>query len=238
MPVKKYGAKRAYRKKAYRGKRVAKRKRMSKPTTAVMRGPNGFPDRIRVKMAYYASFNASQSSGVAVLQQYRGNSVFDPDYTLTGHQPTSFDQWKAFYGRYRVHGSAIRIISVLPGNSAMSGTNTVGQICIVAPSIDTGTLAETDIAEMAYSKSKASTYYTPIRELRSYMSSAKILGVSKRSIEDEDDNTAPTNAAPLNSWFWNVLVVQPGLTTTVDYSVTVKLTYYTEMYSRINIGTS
>jgi hypothetical protein len=33
---------------------------------------------------------------------WRLNSLFDPDYSGTGHQPLGFDQWAAFYGSYTV----------------------------------------------------------------------------------------------------------------------------------------
>jgi hypothetical protein len=64
--------------------------------------------------------------------QFRLNSLFDPNYTGTGHQPKGFDQLAAFYQRYRVYrvhwkiswvntsGGATNptILAVVPTNSA------------------------------------------------------------------------------------------------------------------------
>jgi len=35
---------------------------------------------------------------------FRLNSLFDPDFTATGHQPLGFDQWAQFYNHYVVNG--------------------------------------------------------------------------------------------------------------------------------------
>lgn len=39
----------------------------------------------------------------ATGHMFRLNSVYDPDYTATGHQPRGYDQWAALYAYYRVH---------------------------------------------------------------------------------------------------------------------------------------
>lgn len=224
------------RRRGKKSRRVAKKR--GKPTTAIMRGPNGFPDRIRVKLTYYMAFNSTHALGQAQIYQYRGNSVFDPDYSSTGGQPNGFDQWKAFYGKYRVSGSSCRIISVVPGSTAMSGTDAVGVSVVLAPSNVTTITGPQDLAEIVYSKIRSSTYYTPVRELKSYMSTAKMLGVNKKSVEDEDNNSALISANPANQWYWNVMIIPSNTGATYYWFTSVKLTYYTEFYSRLDLGTS
>jgi len=44
--------------------------------------------------------------------QFRLNGLFDPDFSLGGHQPMGFDEWSAFYGRYRVKSAKCKIRAV------------------------------------------------------------------------------------------------------------------------------
>jgi hypothetical protein len=44
--------------------------------------------------------------------QWNLNSIFDPNLTGTGHQPLGYDQWSAFYGRYRVLSVRVQFTAV------------------------------------------------------------------------------------------------------------------------------
>jgi hypothetical protein len=63
----------------------------------------GFPAERTVTLNYVSVYAAYQAvAGVPDKQQYRLNSVFDPDYTAAGHQPMGFDQWAEYYNHYVV----------------------------------------------------------------------------------------------------------------------------------------
>jgi hypothetical protein len=53
--------------------------------------------------------DTTAGNGLQCLQQFRGNSCFDPDYTGVGVQPYGWDQIAAIYGRYRVVSSKITV---------------------------------------------------------------------------------------------------------------------------------
>jgi hypothetical protein len=53
-------------------------------------------------MPYSAQGTFINVSGVRRDQQFRLNSIFDPDYSGTGHQPLAHDQWALFYNHYVV----------------------------------------------------------------------------------------------------------------------------------------
>lgn len=40
---------------------------------------------------------------------FRLNSLYDPDYTGTGHQPLGFDQWASVYDKYYVRRARIKV---------------------------------------------------------------------------------------------------------------------------------
>jgi len=73
-------------------------------------GPNVSQIQV-VKMVYGALVNISSTNGTPATYIFRANSIYDPDYTstLTGHQPSSHDQWAPFYNHYSVISARIRV---------------------------------------------------------------------------------------------------------------------------------
>ncbi len=70
----------------------------------------GIPDSIRVALKYSQVVNFTASAAPAG-QVFQINSLFDPDSSGTGHQPSFYDFWKLTYSRYCVLGfSAIATI--------------------------------------------------------------------------------------------------------------------------------
>jgi len=91
-------------------KRTEKKKRVSfVPRTISNKLGSGFPQEKIVDLTYYDSFsNITGSSSALAYWIFRANSIFDPDYTGTGHQPLGRDQWAAIYANYQVLGSSIK----------------------------------------------------------------------------------------------------------------------------------
>lgn len=69
----------------------------------------GFPKTILTKLRYSDSIQLGITSGVLNYHVFRANSLFDPDYTGTGHQPMYFDQYAGIYLSYQVLGSKITV---------------------------------------------------------------------------------------------------------------------------------
>lgn len=67
----------------------------------------GFPETLTTTLRYSDVYTLSTSGTAPVGNIFRMNSVFDPDFTGTGHQPLYFDQFAAVYSRYSVLGSKI-----------------------------------------------------------------------------------------------------------------------------------
>ena len=58
---------------------------------------------VTTKLVYTDTILLSSTGSVAFnTHTFRANSVFDPDWTGAGHQPTRFDQLAALYQRYEV----------------------------------------------------------------------------------------------------------------------------------------
>jgi hypothetical protein len=71
---------------------------------------NGFPHEMVVDLKYNDTFQwALPAYGANGSQIFRLNSLFDPDYTFTGHQPYFRDQLATLYGTYKVLKCAIDV---------------------------------------------------------------------------------------------------------------------------------
>lgn len=55
-----------------------------------------------VKLRYVTSQSMDAPINSTAVHTFRANSLYDPDYTILGHQPMGFDQWAAFYNKYVV----------------------------------------------------------------------------------------------------------------------------------------
>jgi len=86
----------------------------SKPTTALAQKAAvprylGLPGSMRANLRYVEYVSQDLGAGVLGTYAYRCNSLFDPNYTGTGHQPLGFDQLAALYAHYTVLKSRIRV---------------------------------------------------------------------------------------------------------------------------------
>lgn len=71
-----------------------------------------FPLRLRTVLPYADQFNMAGtafSASFGTEQSFRLNSLFDPDFTGTGHQPYGFDQITPWYYRYLVDAVEINL---------------------------------------------------------------------------------------------------------------------------------
>ncbi len=78
----------------------------------------GFPATKTVPMRYTSEVTFSPTPLGAYV--FRANGVYDPDFTSTGNQPYSYDQWSLFYPTWVVVGSKLSV-KIFPGD-----TNAVG----------------------------------------------------------------------------------------------------------------
>jgi hypothetical protein len=69
----------------------------------------GFPAQRNVSLAYVSRHRLTTSTGSVDVQQFRLNSLYDPDLTGAGHQPMGFDQWATYYNHYVVTKVAYEI---------------------------------------------------------------------------------------------------------------------------------
>jgi len=84
-----------------------------------------FPARTTKTLRYSTSSTLAVTSGVPVTYVFRGNDIFDPDFTGTGHQLMGFDQMMLFYNHFCVIRSKLKVTF----RSTASSTNSF-MVCV------------------------------------------------------------------------------------------------------------
>lgn len=68
-----------------------------------------FPPSMRGKLMYSEDATLAVPAGSVASNVYRGNSIFDPDYSGTGTTVRNYTQVQAIYGKYRVYSVEVTV---------------------------------------------------------------------------------------------------------------------------------
>lgn len=194
------------------------------------------PDRAQTRLKYSIRLAPTEGVGGAYTYQFRGNSVFDPDFTGIGGQPAGFDQWKNFYDRYFVYASKINVKVIDVSGSAAPVISEVA----ITPTTDSLNLVGVDpqlCMEQAYSRFGITTTHTGARpfNMSNYMTTSKMFGIP-RITSANSSFAATTSANPTSPWYWNYnMQVVDQSTTMANVFVYITLTYYVEFHRRTEV---
>lgn len=219
-------------KRTRRGAKARKRRDAPLQSTTVLTLNTGIPDRSKTILSYHDTFAVAPGTPRGTYT-FRGNSLYDPDYTGTGHQPRYFDEYMNMYSKYRVLSSRIVVES-----SSYSGNNP--SLFVVVP--DTDPLNFTDYfqaSEMPRARASAilSIASRLSRKVVHNMSTRTILGLGGPELWDEDySGTVTTN--PTNMWYWNVYCQSLDGTTSVVNGFVVRIEYTALFYDRKYVSDS
>lgn len=101
-------------------KRLKKSNLVSRRRVRVPLPLGGFPNKMRVRLKYVDQITLNAAAVSAAIHVFRANSLYDPDYTSTGHQPSNFDKLATIYDRYTVTGAFIRVYPVYPAGTSVT----------------------------------------------------------------------------------------------------------------------
>jgi len=160
------------------------------------------------------------------MHVFRGNSIFDPDYTGVGIQPYMFDElcFANGYTNYRVGGSSIKVY-FRPGAEIRRLHVFVVPMRIAAPSLlDINNIRNTpNHKETTYDSAQESTrgaqlsHYCTLKRLSPDFSA------------QDADAAAYYTANPNLLFYWCVIFIADGITATTTVYFDVKLKYYTKL---------
>ena len=158
-----------------------------------MSGPvTNIGDRAVTKLRYVAYGAISTASLGYGEQIFRLNSCFDPDYSGAGAQPLGFDQWAAFYSRYKV-------LSVKAKCQFAAPTSLAESIVSLTPNL-VNTIDNSGVNILAEPYSRNSIFSTnggwkPVIDAEYDL--AKIFGLTKEEY-GEESYTAASSGSPAN----------------------------------------
>ncbi len=202
--------------------------------TQIQRGVTPFAARFVGRLRYFERVTVSTTSSVNTANTYsfRLNSLYDPNYTGTGHQPYQFDQLSPIYNNYLVTRADFKV-TVIPdfatqglqaGLSVFTDTN-------VSDSASGKTLSEL--------KEKAVTQVRPIATednqknypvFRAAIDMARAFGVPKATYLGDQNFAAQTSANPSRTLYAELCIVDPGANPGSSTWFDVEITYHTNFW--------
>lgn len=194
----------------------------------------GFPPRMRVKLVYEELFMITPGLSYGSYV-FRGNSLFDPNHTSTGHQPRFYDQYTAVYGKYKVYSSSLVLDIINTAGGEGSGA-------IVAVTPNTEIITFTSWPESSELPRARVSEIIPISSIRAERvthnaTTSSICGLTKGQVQD-DDYSAATGSNPVQIWYWNINAVAVNEAVDVTVQCRIRLTFEALMYDRLDVTTS
>jgi len=224
-----------YKRRYQRKRRYNKRKRYPRKTrktrnkqisTLRLREPSVMPDRFFVKLKYEQLGQLILNNSSTGSHEYRGNGCFDPDLALGGHQPLGFDQFSAFYNRYRVHASSVKMELQRTSDSF---------VWCLCPTLTSSTPSVQTLIETPYARYRVVSSSISNHMLAHKMYTKKIYG---QRITQDDVFSALTTADPSRKWYWSISAQSYNGSSQVTAYYNIRLMYYVEFFDRTQLSAS
>lgn len=177
------------------------------------------------------------SGGGLVSYVFRANSIYDPDYTatLTGHQPTGFDQLMVMYNHYTVISANITVTFQNPSK--------VPLLCLIdlsgdpSPSTDVKDVIENGSCTYAVLPPQGADDYSA-KTLKFRCNPNKFMGISKPMSNGLVRGSGTTN--PSEGCYFHVYLHTSSSDSPVAFKVPINVTleYVTILTEPENPGTS
>lgn len=188
----------------------------------------GFSDSTRTSLQYTDTIVMSSAS-YQTIYVFRGNSCYDPDQTATGHQPLYFDTYSQVYTKYKVYGLTITLHI---GNAQ---SNTVGLALVPTTNpLSVGASAYEILDQPRCQWKLLPAVNIGSKSMRARYSTAEILGLNPKQIEDED-YSASVSASPASLWYMNLFAFNVNASDlNIALNIVVRIDYDVRFYDRVN----
>lgn len=154
----------------------------------------GFPTKLACKLKYGQVFTVGTIiPGTSWYNIFRGNSIFDPDVSGTGHQPRYHDTLEALYKYYYVSASSIKV-------NFHASTAAGGILAFVVPDASTDSAAipvsAHDVIELPGSRWK----HMGAENTGPAPTTIRMRQTSSVLQEDDRIKATPFGGNPVNNW--------------------------------------
>lgn len=211
-------------------KKYKKNKNKFSPSFIINRSPTYFPDMYYTKLKYVQYIAFTPSAGLTTNHFFRGNSLYDPDFTGTGHQPLGYDQISNIYREVLVKGCLIHI-------EAMCNTANDSAYIGLVPTDVTTAITIQNLSEEPRAVTKSIQQGSGKLVLKKYMTTQKEFGLSKLGTQD-DAFTHDAANNPISIWYWAIAVCDVNALNSPLIQMKITLTYDCVFFDRIEPGQS
>lgn len=203
--------------------------------TAPVNLGNGMPFAVRNSLSFSRNVILGTTLGVPTEYVFRGNSLYDPDFTGVGAQPLYFDQLMAVYNYFSVRSCAITVdVSSMDVNTPL--------IVVIYPSKEsTAAPTSTNVVQLLQIPGAVSKPLSikgggqDVITLTNYFSTSTFFPDYSAASPDYR-GTSGSNPTTAGSWFWHVAAYNADNGSLSSTAVAnVRLTYYCDLYG---LGTS
>lgn len=206
-----------------------KQRQLSKPNKLVNEVyATSFPREMKVKLVYFTSLQDSTTTGLAKDYIFNLNSLFDPDYTSSGHQPQSFDQWATYFNRYRVTKAHVQL---------EAQADIACSVTFLANNSHNAFTAFSQAEETPTAVTHLYSVGGPTIKLDKTFDCAMVNGVNHNVYNTSDRYQALFSSDPSEVIALHV-VMSPLSGTGTTVSRTVKITYYATLFDPVQLPLS
>lgn len=241
---KRSGSNKRYVRRRTSGPAMGTRRRRTRPIRRRRRKPSirrSIPDFTMVALPYAEQIQmTSMSLSPGAGYKYKLNSLYDFRDANGGHQPLGFDQYSAFFQKYRVHATKVKVTWYDPGN--MNGQ--VMKVALYAAGHNTN-LSNNQSFELLdeLPGAKTSTLSTAPgamwrTSLSAYYKMHRLQGVSKTEYNTDLNNEAFVTQDPGSMPLLYILAWDPNGPSAATVWFEIKATFYASVFRKNPLGQS
>lgn len=190
--------------------------------TLFSRLPAGVRHHTFAKLLYSDMLSAGVGGASSSTWGYQ-SSLYDPYAAAGGHQPLYFDQYTAMYNRYTVYGMAFDI-------EVSTDQSTNGPLFVtLTPSTTASSPTTLMIARERGGNRECNVSHGYKGRLRTYVSCAKLFGITNRQLTYDDQYSALYNADPARMVYMSVQVWNQTAAAISCY-ISMRIKYYCRFF--------
>jgi hypothetical protein len=179
------------------------------------------PHMLKAKMKYCQYVSLTASSGILAKNVFVASSVYDPDYTGSGHQPRGFDQLMPLYDHFVVLKSRIEVdFLTVVSNPQIAGVQVNAVTTPETSFIDYAEQARCETAMLPSALTSGGVY--PVKMVQHY-DAREFMGIPDPITAGKLQGTIIAN--PADNAFYHVWVQEAAESGTCGAGATVLIEY-------------
>jgi hypothetical protein len=194
-------------------------------------GMSPLPFTLHSKLKYAEHILVTGTTGGLGLYVFNASSLYDPNYTGTGHQPRGFDQIMPLYDHFVVLKSTIkvRLVSQTVNSVVMAG---VALSSTTTNQGDWDDYAEGPMSQVNSTGNLVTYGNTSVLEFSLHYDAKSFLGVPDPITSNKNQGTISAN--PIDNAFYHIFVQDGAESASVNVRALVEIEYHCVFIEPLN----